>query len=241
VTEVVLWSLRQGKSLVVAVDGPSGSGKSSVSREVARRLHLAYLDTGAMYRALTWSCVDAGLDLHDAIAVEGAAHRLDLDLSTSPNEEYVRVAGRDVTAAIREPGISSSVSAIATTLGARAELVRRQQAAIVAAHKRMVVEGRDITTVVAPSAEARILLTANAEARMARRGIQLGGTQDREQLAAQVLGRDAKDSTVVEFHRAADGVVTVDSSELDFEETVTALITVVLENIGAGVHGAVRG
>jgi cytidylate kinase len=218
---------RVGRPLVVAIDGPSGSGKSSVSKEVARRLRLAYLDTGAMYRALTWFCVSSGIDLNDAAAVEQAARDLVLELSTSPQEEYVRVDGADVTDAIREPAISSAVSAVATTLGARTELIRRQRGLIEKHHRRMVVEGRDITTVVAPGAEVRMLLTASEEARLRRRGIQLGGTQNAEQLAAQVTQRDARDSTVVNFTQAADGVVTLDSSELDFDETVAAALVIV--------------
>jgi cytidylate kinase len=220
-------ALRLGRPLVVAIDGPSGSGKSSVSKEVARRLRLAYLDTGAMYRALTWYCVSSGIDLEDAASVEQASRDLVLDLSTSPNEEYVRVDGVDVTDAIREPAISSAVSAVATTLGARTELIRRQRALIEKHHRRMVVEGRDITTVVAPGAEVRMLLTASEEARLRRRGIQLGGTQDAEQLAAQVIHRDAKDSTVVNFTQAASGVVTLDSSDLDFDQTVAAALVIV--------------
>jgi cytidylate kinase len=219
--------LRPGKSLVVAIDGPSGSGKSSVSKEVARRLKLAYLDTGAMYRALTWHCLDTGTDLTDAAAVEAAAENLPLEISTSPLEDYVRVAGTDVTLAIREPAISAAVSAVATTLGARTELIRRQRQMIEKFHRRIVVEGRDITTVVAPHAEVRMLLTASEEARLRRRGIQLGGSQNAEQLAAQVTQRDAKDSTVVNFTQAADGVVTLDSSELDFAETVDAALSIV--------------
>lgn len=220
-------ALRIGRPLVVAIDGPSGSGKSSVSKEVARRLRLAYLDTGAMYRALTWYCVTKGIDLDDAAAVEQAARDLVLELSTSPQDEYVRVDGVDVTDAIREPAISSAVSAVATTLGARTELIRRQRELIEKHHRRMVVEGRDITTVVAPGAEVRMLLTASEEARLRRRGIQLGGTQDAEQLAAQVTHRDAKDSTVVNFTKAASGVVTLDSSDLDFEQTVAAALVIV--------------
>ncbi|MHA7221044.1 (d)CMP kinase [Arthrobacter sp. RHLT1-20] len=219
--------VRPGKSLVVAIDGPSGSGKSSVSKEVARRLKLAYLDTGAMYRALTWFCLDGGTDLADRAAVEAASKSMPLEISTSPLEEYVRVGGTDVTLAIREPSISAAVSAVATTLGARTELIRRQRELIEKHHRRMVVEGRDITTVVAPHAEVRLLLTASEEARLRRRGIQLGGSQSAEQLAAQVTGRDARDSTVVNFTQAADGVVTLDSSELDFDETVDAALSIV--------------
>jgi cytidylate kinase len=220
-------ALRIGRPLVVAIDGPSGSGKSSVSKEVARRLRLAYLDTGAMYRALTWFCVSKGIDLEDAAAVEQAARDLVLELSTSPSEEYVRVDSVDVTDAIREPAISSSVSAVATTLGARTELIRRQRELIEKHHRRMVVEGRDITTVVAPGAEVRMLLTASEEARLRRRGIQLGGTQNAEELAAQVTHRDAKDSSVVNFTTAASGVVTLDSSDLDFDQTVAAALVIV--------------
>jgi CMP/dCMP kinase len=220
-------ALRVGRPLVVAIDGPSGSGKSSVSKEVARRLRLAYLDTGAMYRALTWYCVTSGIDLDDAAAVEQASRDLVLELSTSPLEEYVRVDGADVTDAIREPAISSAVSAVATTLGARTELIRRQRELIEKHHRRMVVEGRDITTVVAPGAEVRMLLTASEEARLRRRGIQLGGTQNHEELAAQVTHRDAKDSAVVNFTKAASGVVTLDSSDLDFDQTVAAALVIV--------------
>jgi cytidylate kinase len=220
-------ALRIGRPLVVAIDGPSGSGKSSVSKEVARRLRIAYLDTGAMYRALTWHCVTTGIDLEDAAAVEQASRDLVLEVSTSPNEEYVRVDGVDVTDAIREPVISSAVSAVATTLGARTELIRRQRDLIERHHRRMVVEGRDITTVVAPGAEVRMLLTASEEARLRRRGLQLGGTQNAEELAAQVTHRDAKDSAVVNFTQAASGVVTLDSSDLDFEQTVDAALVIV--------------
>lgn len=230
-----------GKPLVVAIDGPSGSGKSSVSREVARRLALAYLDTGAMYRAVTHYCRSSDVDLADAAAIEQAAEEIDLHQSTDPDAEWVRVGDDDVTEAIRSPEVSASVSAVATTMGARAELIRRQRQAITDARRRMVVEGRDITTVVAPDAEVRILLTASEEARMARRGLQLGGTQSAEALQHQVLARDKKDSTVVNFQQAADGVVTVDSSDLDFEQTVEAVLTVVdrvlsAEPVAAATH-----
>ncbi|TQS91242.1 (d)CMP kinase [Arthrobacter sp. TS-15] len=218
---------RPGKPLVIAIDGPSGSGKSSVSKEVARRLKLAYLDTGAMYRALTWFCLKTGVDLQDGAAVEQASKIMPLEISTTTATEYVAVDGTDITDEIRDPLISSSVSAVATTLGARTELIRRQRELIDQNHRRMVVEGRDITTVVVPNAEVRMLLTASEEARLRRRGIQLGGTQTKEQLKAQVIQRDAKDSTVVNFTQAADGVVTLDSSDLNFEETVETALAIV--------------
>ncbi len=219
--------IRLGKTLVIAIDGPSGSGKSSVSKEVARRLGLAFLDTGAMYRAVTWHCLNAKIDLKNAAAVEAAARTMRFEQNLTPDADFVKVNGINVTEPIRRPEISQNVSAVATNLGARKELVRRQQAIIAECNQRIVVEGRDITTVVAPNAEARLILTASEEARLRRRGRQLGGTQTAAQLAEQVLARDAKDSTVVDFQRAADGVFTVDSSELDFAQTVDAVINVV--------------
>lgn len=209
--------------IVVAIDGPSGSGKSSVSKEAARRLNALYLDTGAMYRAVTWHALDAGTDLSDAAAVAAAVKAADLFISLDPDVEKVTIHGTDVTETIREPFVSEAVSAVATNLEARAELVARQRA-IINANARIIAEGRDITTVVAPDADARILLTASEEARLRRRGIQLGGTQSAADLEAQVLARDAKDSTVVNFTVAADGVATVDSSDLDFEQTVLAVL-----------------
>ncbi|NUP73964.1 MAG: (d)CMP kinase [Sinomonas sp.] len=230
--------VRVGRPLVVAIDGPSGSGKSSVSKEVARRLRLAYLDTGAMYRAVTWDCLDRGLELTDSALVEASARALELELSTSANHEQVFVRGHNVTTEIREPRISASVSAVATNLGVRNELIRRQRALIAAHGRRMVVEGRDITTVVARDAEVRLLLTASEEARLRRRGLQLGGTQSAEALLQQVVERDRRDSTVASFTQAADGVYTVDSSDLDFEETVSAVLDVVHAAVGG--HQAER-
>lgn len=216
-------AVTSNENLVIAIDGPSGSGKSSVSKAVARTLDAAYLDTGAMYRAVTYAVLAAGTDLADADAVAQAVRDAQLEISTDPQAEKVVISGQDVTSAIREPRITEHVSAVATNLDARAELVRRQRE-IIAGHRRIVAEGRDITTVVAPDAHARILLTASEEARLRRRGLELGGTQSREQLATQVLARDKKDSTVVNFTQAADGVITVDSSDLDFDQTVAAVL-----------------
>jgi cytidylate kinase len=219
--------------LVVAVDGPSGSGKSSVSREVARRLGLRYLDTGAMYRALTWWALEQGTDLEDTGAVARLARDLPLEISTSSTGTVVTVAGRDVTATIREPRISELVSAVATNLDVRAELVRRQRE--IAAAGGIVVEGRDITTVVAPDAEVRVLLTASEQARLARRALEVHGSADDSAIEAtrdQVVTRDARDSTVADFIAASDGVTVIDSSELSFEETVAAVLDAVAARHG---------
>lgn len=226
------------RTIVVAVDGPSGSGKSSVSREVARRLGLAYLDTGAMYRAATWWCLHTGVALDDHAAVAQVVRDLPLDQGVDPDAPHVVVGGTDVDEAIRETRISSAVSAVATNLEVRDELRRRQRAAIAeqatdSSYSRgrgIVAEGRDITTVVAPDADVRVLLTASEQARLARRARDVHGSDDAASVEAtrdQVLRRDADDSTVVQFHVAADGVVTVDSSDLDFEQTVAAVLAVV--------------
>jgi CMP/dCMP kinase len=223
---------RAEERLVVAVDGPSGSGKSSVSRAVAQRLGLRYLDTGAMYRALTWWALDRGVDLADPSTgpqVAELARTLPLEMPESPTGTTVMVDGHDVTAAIREPRISAAVSAVATNLAVRAELVRRQQQEIAAAGG-IVVEGRDITTVVAPDAAVRVLLTADETARLARRALEVHGSDDETAIAAtrdHVVRRDAQDSTVATFTEAADGVTVVDSSSMTFEETVDAVLALV--------------
>ncbi len=232
------------RPLVVAVDGPSGSGKSSVSREVARRLDLEYLDTGAMYRAVCWWCLEQGIDLADTAAVAAAARAMDLRMHTDPLAPGVAVAGRDVAAEIRETRISTAVSAVATNLEVRAELRARQQALIEAARTGpragVVAEGRDITTVVAPDADVRLLLTASERARLSRRALEVHGSDDEGALEAtrdQVVRRDADDATVSTFHEAADGVVALDSSGMTFDETVAAVLAAVEAVAGAGgVH-----
>ncbi len=213
--------------IIVAVDGPAGSGKSSVSREAARRLTFGYLDTGAAYRALAWHCLDEGVDLDDPVAV--AARVVDFDYATGidPDRFFVRVGGEDITTDIREPRVSAAVSAVA-----RVPEVRRALTAmfreLAAEHPAagIIIEGRDITTVVAPEAAVRVLLTATPEARIARRSAELSAVST-EATAQQLASRDAQDSRVVDFMNAAEGVTTLDSTDLDFEQTVQALITIV--------------
>ena len=219
--------------LTIAIDGPSGSGKSSVSRAVAGRLGVGYLDTGAMYRALTWWCLDRGLDLTDVDAVAAAARELPLEIGTDPAALTVSVAGTDVTTAIRTTEVSTAVSVVATNLGVRAVLQQLQRdlmARIAEQSGGVVAEGRDITTVVAPDARVRVLLTASEEARLRRRSAELHGTVDAAAVEAtrdQVVRRDRDDSTVSAFTEAAEGVVLLDTSELDFDESVEAVLDVV--------------
>lgn len=215
---------------MIAIDGPSGSGKSTVARAVAERLGLRYLDTGAMYRALTWWCLQRGVDLDDPAAVAAAARDLPVEMGTDPTAPSIAVDGTDVSAAIRTTEISENVSAVATNLDVRAELVRRQRRII--ADGGWVAEGRDITTVVAPHADVRLLLVAREDARLARRAIDLHGVSDDRSVAAtrdQVVRRDAQDSTVAAFTKAAPGVEVIDSSDLTIEQTVDAVLDLLPE------------
>ena len=218
---------------VVAIDGPSGSGKSSVSKQVARKLGFAYLDTGAMYRALTWWCLHEDVDLTDPDAVTTAAATFPLEIGTDPDQPAVRVGGTDVASAIRETRISTNVSAVATVIPVR-EILRVLQRRLIAdagrAQGGVVAEGRDITTVVAPDAQVRILLTASEEARLARRSKELHGAAHDEAVEAtrsQIVDRDKADSAVSEFTVAADGVTTLDTSHLDFDGSVAAVLQIV--------------
>ncbi|ACZ30595.1 cytidylate kinase [Xylanimonas cellulosilytica DSM 15894] len=222
--------------IVIAIDGPSGSGKSSVSKEVARRLGLAYLDTGAMYRAATlWAQQTAG-DLTDQAAVAAAVEDMPIAIGLDPDEPVFELDDVDVSETIRSTEVSTEVSKVATNLAVRATLRKMQQDVIAAAldgdSEGIVAEGRDITTVVAPDADVRILLTASEEARLRRRALDVHGEAHEAAVDAtrdQVLRRDRDDSTVMEFQVAADGVVTVDSSDLDFEQTVQAVLAVVAQ------------
>ncbi|MBK8757335.1 MAG: (d)CMP kinase [Actinomycetales bacterium] len=223
---------------VVAIDGPSGSGKSSVSRAVARALDAAYLDTGAMYRALTWSCLRDGVDLANHEAVAEQARTVSVTMVMDPRRPSVRVDGIDLSRAIREDRVTSVVSVVATNLAVRAELRRRQRLLIAEGLEQRgtcVAEGRDITTVVAPDAAVRILLTASEAARLARRATQNLGQADEASVAAtrsQVVDRDRLDSTVSQFTTASDGVVRLDTSDLSFDESVAAVLAVVSEVVG---------
>lgn len=229
---------RAGGSLVVAVDGPSGSGKSSVSRAVAHELGAAYLDTGAMYRAVAWGCLRDAVDLADEAAVARYAASLPLVMGLDPDAPRVRVGDTDVAAAIREDRVTEVVSRVATNLAVRAELRRRQRELVAAGVRQrgaVVVEGRDITTVVAPDADVRILLTASEQARVARRAGENLGRADADALAStrgQVLDRDRRDADVAAFHQAADGVVTVDTTALDLPGAIAAVLQVVGAAVG---------
>lgn len=214
-------------TIVTAIDGPAGSGKSSVSRAAARALGFAYLDTGAAYRALAWRCLHEGIDTRGPIALIESLETFDYDIGTDPDGYFVRVGSETVTDAIREPRVTQVVSAVARVPEVRAYLVELFRGIIRSTDKPgIVVEGRDITTVVAPDADVRILLTATEEARMARRSAELS-TESAAKTARELSSRDAQDSTVVDFMNAADGVITVDSTHLDFDQTVEAVVALI--------------
>jgi len=206
---------------VVAVDGPSGSGKSTVSRRLAAALDARYLDTGAMYRAVTWAVLRSGVDLADAEAVAKVAAEVDVRVDTDPSAPSVSADGVGVDAEIRGPEVTGAVSAVAAVPAVRQVMVARQRE-IIASAARIVVEGRDIGTVVAPDAELKVFLTASADARAQRRSAETAS--DVATTAADLARRDRLDSTraASPLHQAADAVV-LDSTALGIDQVVSRL------------------
>ncbi|MEG3632401.1 (d)CMP kinase [Micromonospora palythoicola] len=216
---------------VVAVDGPSGSGKSTVSRRLATSLGGRYLDTGAMYRAITWAVLRSGVDLTDTQAVAKVAGEVDLLIGTDPTGYGVTVDGVNVETDIRGPEVTAAVSAVAAVPAVRALLVARQRDMITKAG-RIVVEGRDIGSVVAPDADLKVYLTASAAARAARRSAE--NASDVAATAADLARRDQLDSTrkADPLAQAADAVV-LDTTELGIDEVVARLRALLTERSAA--------
>ena len=210
------------KSLVIAIDGPSGSGKSSTSKLVATRLGLAYLDTGSMYRAVALGTMNAGV-IDDQDAVVAFTRQAKLDVGTSPSAPTIAVDGVDVTAEIRDPQVSASVSKVAVIPEVRAILTAQMQRIVAAAKAGVVLEGRDATTVITPDADVRVLLVADPAARMARRNAELGGLSQAD-LADQVVRRDRDDATVSQFEVPAPGVTLIDTTHLTLYQAAEAVI-----------------
>jgi cytidylate kinase len=211
----------------VAIDGPSGSGKSSTARGVARRLGLSFLDTGAMYRAATWLALKRGVDLADTAAVAELVRNAEMDIVLEPSAFSIAIDGTDVTRAIRAPRVSAVVSAVATNLQVRDDLVNRQKKLIAETSGGIVAEGRDLTTVVAPDAAVRVLLVADPQARVARRHAELAEHADVDAITDQVIRRDRDDSTVAQFTSAAPGVHVIDSTEMTLNQVVGAICELV--------------
>jgi cytidylate kinase len=210
---------------VVAVDGPSGSGKSTVSRRLAQRLGAHYLDTGAMYRAVTLAVLRAGADPHDADTVAKIASATELQVGVDPRAPHISLDGELVDREVRGPEVTAHVSAVASVPEVRRLLVRRQREIIAAARQGagIVVEGRDIGTVVAPDAALKVYLTASADERARRRSTEQA--TDLRTTADALARRDRLDSTRATdpLAQAADAVV-LDSTELGIDEVVQRLV-----------------
>lgn len=212
---------------VIALDGPSGTGKSTVARGLARRLGFRYLDTGAMYRAITWTVLREGVDPHDVDAVTALARRTRLVITTDPDEQHVSVDGQQVDGEIRSKAVTAAVSPVSAAPGVRALLVAAQRELI--GPGAVVVEGRDIGTVVAPDAPLKVFLTASADARASRRSRQ-DGTADHRSTAADLDRRDTYDSSRVHSPlKPADDAVHVDTTSMGVKEVVQRLVDLAAE------------
>jgi cytidylate kinase len=222
--------------LTIAVDGPAGTGKSSVSRGLARALDARYLNTGAMYRIVTLAVLRAGVDVADADAIGALAPQVDLAVGFDPDEDLAFLAGEDVSVEIRGDAVTAAVSAVSAVPAVRTLLVQRQRE-LADGNGSVVVEGRDIGTVVLPDADVKVFLTASAEERARRRNDQnvaAGLNDDYDAVLADVRRRDHLDSTrAVSPLRAADDAVVVDSSEWTETETIAHLLNLVQQRAGA--------
>ena len=211
---------------VVAVDGPSGSGKSSTARGAARRLELRYLDTGAMYRAVTWWMLQHEVPVSDPAAVAAHCEKPQLASGTDPDRPTIHVDGTDVGAEIRTPEVTEAVSPVSAVPEVRRRLVQLQRDAIEASEAGIVVEGRDIGTVVWPEAALKVYLTADAEARAVRRHAELTGVPVTvAETQASLTRRDTIDSgrTAAPLLKADDAVL-LDTTELTLDEAVQAVV-----------------
>lgn len=219
--------------IAVAVDGPAGAGKSSISKIVAKKLGYLYIDTGAMYRSVTWAVLHNHIDVNNQKAVEALLPELDLTMVASDDSCKVFIAGQDVTDFIRTPQVNNAVSIVASYKGVRQYLVERQR--LMAEAGGVILDGRDIGSVVLPNAELKIYLTASVEARAMRRYLEVKGTvneQTLEDIKDSVMQRDDMDKNRKEspLIRVEDAVL-VDSSEMTFDETVEHILHLVQERI----------
>jgi cytidylate kinase len=223
-------------SVVIAVDGPAGTGKSSVSRGLARSLDARYLDTGAMYRIVTLAVLRANADLADTPAIESAAADVPLSVGYDPDEDCAYLDAEDVSTEIRGDEVTKAVSAVSAVPAVRARLVGLQRE-LAAGRGSVVVEGRDIGTVVLPEADVKIFLTASAEERARRRNdqnIASGLVDDYEAVLADVKRRDHLDSTrAVSPLRAAEDALVVDTSDMSESEVIAHLVELVRQRAGA--------
>lgn len=221
------------RKIAIAIDGPAGAGKSSISKVVANELGYLYIDTGAMYRGVTWAVLDSHVDVKNQKDVEELLPLLDLTLEPTANACKVFVKGQDVTNLIRQQQINENVSTIASYKGVREYLVERQQA--MAAVGGVILDGRDIGSVVLPKAELKIYLTASVDARAKRRWLEVQGTsneQSLEDIKKNVESRDEMDKNRDESPLVCvEDAIVVDSSNMTFDETVEHMLHLVQERI----------
>ena len=221
------------KKIAIAIDGPAGAGKSSISKVVANELGYLYIDTGAMYRGVTWAVLDSHVNVNNQKDVESLLPSLDLTLEPTANACKVFVKGQDVTDLIRQQQINENVSTIASYQGVREYLVERQQA--MAAVGGVILDGRDIGSVVLPKAELKIYLTASVDARAKRRWLEVQGTsneQSLEDIKKNVESRDEMDKNRDESPLVCvEDAIVVDSSNMTFDETVEHILHLVQERI----------
>ena len=229
----VIQGIMNTHKIAVAVDGPAGAGKSSISKIVAKKLGYLYIDTGAMYRSVTWAVLHNHIDVNNQKAVEALLPDLDLTMEASDDSCKVFIAGQDVTDFIRTPQVNNAVSIVASYKGVRQYLVERQR--LMAEAGGVILDGRDIGSVVLPDAELKIYLTASVEARAMRRYLEVKGTsneQPLEDIKESVMQRDdmdknRKESPLIQVEDA----VLVDSSDMTFDETVEHILHLVQERI----------
>jgi CMP/dCMP kinase len=222
----------------VAVDGPSGSGKSSASKGVARALGLRYLDTGAMYRALTWWYMDLGADTGDQALVAARAAEPDIEVSTDPDHPWTRVNGRDVTADIRTPEVSAQVSVVARVPAVREHLIARQRMIIAdSARPGIVAEGRDIGTVVARDAALKVFLTADPLARARRRAAELAATVGQTTVSETEVAQARRDRLDAAQSQMAADAVYMDATDLTLTEVIDQITRLARERSGLACAG----
>ncbi|WP_308401918.1 MULTISPECIES: (d)CMP kinase [unclassified Streptomyces] len=220
--------------VIVAIDGPSGTGKSSTSKAVAAKLGLSYLDTGAQYRAITWWMLSNGVDVSDTEAVANASAKPVIVSGTEPVGPTITVDGEDASGPIRTQEVTAAVSAVSAVPEVRTRLVGLQRAAAASAPDGIVVEGRDIGTTVLPDATLKIFLTASAEARASRRSGELKGAQSVQATQDALVKRDAADSGRKTSPLAkADDAIEVDTTDLSLDQVIECIVTLIEEKRAA--------
>ena len=224
------------KRLIITIDGPAGSGKSTTARLVAQRLGYTYLDTGAMYRGMTVKALEQGIDVSRPEALADMARRTEVRVETDPNGTRITVDGRDVTDLLREPRVTRNASAVSAARGVRERMVELQRK--IGLDGGIVAEGRDIGSVVFPQAEVKIYLEADLNCRAARRQrdlAQVGSSADPNKVEQEISARDRYDSTREHSPLVVpEGAVIIDNTDLTIEEQVDRVIEEVAKKLGEG-------